>query len=376
MADKNLNPSRTTVYGQPTNSPDFVNDPTGQNNQTNKYSIGNAQYPNDLYGNQQVYGGNYVVFYINVADDSKLVTEDKATTITGDLQTGSRQRGGLIGQDLGGIQQTAAVGTLAVGTAVGANVLTGKGANVVGSAKAAALPVAGAAAVAILGNSRQQKRLTQAIALHVPNQLNIRYSTEWQSEDTFAYQAAAVANADVARAINPANILSLFKNIGGAIGDAGAAGANVALSKTPGVSGAMSAASGLAANPKKEQVFKNVNFREFSFDYTFSPRNAAEAENVKNIIQLFKYHMHPEYKDKNNFLFIYPSEFDIFYYQNGKENLNLHRHTSCVLKDMNINYTPNGAFNTFDNGMPTQINITLSFIELAILTKELIKDRF
>ena len=50
--------------------------------------------------------------------------------------------------------------------------------------------------------------------------------------------------------------------------------------------------------------------------------------------------------------------------------MNLHRHTSCVLKDMSVNYTPNGMFNTFDDGMPTQINVTLSFVELAILTKQ------
>ena len=29
-----------------------------------------------------------------------------------------------------------------------------------------------------------------------------------------------------------------------------------------------------------------------------------------------------------------------------------------LLTEMNVNYTPNGQFNTFENGMPTQINIT------------------
>ena len=84
--------------------------------------------------------------------------------------------------------------------------------------------------------------------------------------------------------------------------------------------------------------------------------------------------MHPEFKDANNFLYIYPSEFDISYYQNGEENPNLHRHTSCVLQEMNVNYTPNGTFTTFPNGMPTQINVTLGFRELALLTKDKIKD--
>jgi hypothetical protein len=136
----------------------------------------------------------------------------------------------------------------------------------------------------------------------------------------------------------------------------------------------MSAATGLAANPKKEQVFKGVDFRTFSFDYQFFPRSEPEAANVLNIIKQFKYHMHPEFKDANNFLYIYPSEFDISYYQNGEENMNIHRHTSCVLQEMTVNYTPNGAFTTFPNGMPTQINVTLGFRELALLTKDKVED--
>jgi hypothetical protein len=80
--------------------------------------------------------------------------------------------------------------------------------------------------------------------------------------------------------------------------------------------------------------------------------------------------MHPEFKDASSFIFMFPSEFDIQYYHNNEENPYLHRHTSCVLKDMNINYAPNGAFTSFENGAPTQINVQMTFVELAILTKD------
>ena len=88
----------------------------------------------------------------------------------------------------------------------------------------------------------------------------------------------------------------------------------------------------------------------------------------------FKYHMHPEYKDTTGFLFLYPSEFDIVYYHGAEENLNIHRHTSCVLTDLTVNYSPNGVFNTFSDGMPTEIAVQMNFKELTILTKELIQD--
>jgi hypothetical protein len=163
------------------------------------------------------------------------------------------------------------------------------------------------------------------------------------------------------------------KNNNSDVGGIAAAVANQALAKGP-LGAANSVATGLAANPKKEQVFGGVDFRTFQIEYQFFPRDENEARNVRNIIKEFKYHMHPEFKDSNNFVYIYPSEFDIFYYQNGKENLNIHRHTSCVLTELSVNYTPNGAFTTFADGMPTQINVQMSFRELALLTKDKIED--
>jgi hypothetical protein len=221
--------------------------------------------------------------------------------------------------------------------------------------------------------TRQTKRLKTAIALHVPNQLQIRYSSQWSEEDTAAFAMAQGIGAEIMGAINSFREQGTDADLS-SLGDSmGSAGANLFLSKGAG-GGAVSALTGLAANPKKEQVFKGVDFRTFSFEYQFFPRSQKEAENVESIIKQFKYHMHPEMKDDRNFLYLYPSEFDISYYQNGRENLHLHRHTSCVLTDMNINYTPNGLFSTFANGMPTQINVALTFKELALLTKEKIRD--
>ena len=45
------------------------------------YAIGQHQYPNDLYSNQKQYGGNFVVFYINVAEDSRALVGDTEPTV-------------------------------------------------------------------------------------------------------------------------------------------------------------------------------------------------------------------------------------------------------------------------------------------------------
>jgi hypothetical protein len=334
-----------------------------------KYSIQNYSYPADLYSNRGTYGGNYAVFYINVSTDSKLEAPGGNASVK-DMTP--RDRGDMVAMGLTPAQlATANAAAGAIDGAIGGGLLTG---NIKGAAQGVVVGgVTGAAVGALVATqgSRTQKRLKTAIALHIPNNLSINYSVTWSEEDT---AMLAMAGAAVQQGWEVAKALSGGGNNTDVTGTGAAILTNIALSKGPN-SGANSAATGLAANPKKEQVFKGVNFRTFSFEYKFFPRNADEAQNVLNIIEQFKYHMHPEFKDNNNFVYIYPSEFDIFYYNDGQENLNLHRHTSCVLTDMSVNYAPNGMFNTFWNGVPTQIDVTLSFRELALLTKEKVKDK-
>ena len=351
---------------------------TNKNTNT-KYSISQLMYPNDLM--DPIYGGNMAVFFINVANASRFQPNPNQTIDMSKLDTPS-MRGLTIGRNISLLNATlSGVGSgilpaLAVGSIAG----FGGVVSVAGAASAISLGVAGAIAGT---TTREQKRLTSAIALHMPNSLSIRYAVEWGSED--------MANAEMLSKLGEqgvAAVKSLYETglssmteslkkttINGLVNStAGAAAANLGLTSAPG--GAyMSARSGLAANPRKEMVFKGVDFRTFTFDYQFFPRSEDEAKNVEEIINTFKFHMHPEYKDTDSFLYLYPSEFDITYYTREGENRHIHRHTSCVLTELNISYAPQGNFNVFANGMPTQINITLSFKELAIPTKESIKDQ-
>ena len=54
------------------------------------------------------------------------------------------------------------------------------------------------------------------------------------------------------------------------------------------------------------------------------------------------------------------------------ENINLPRITSCVLSDVQVDYAPTGGYVTFEDGMPVQIRMRLVFIELHMITREMI----
>jgi hypothetical protein len=353
------------------NSQDNVARPADRGNVANKYSVEQYMYPIDLMSEQ--YGGNYAVFYVNMTNDSKL--RPNTTNLALDPALEKRDRPDIIAKPVSTSSLTGSTAVLnTVAGLVGGSIL-GKGVG--GAAKGVAIANLPTVGVAVAGanspeTTRSKRRTVATLALHVPNQLSVRYSMQWSDEDTAALQMTETGVEEILNALKSKSksstegIVDVAKTTGSEIAQ------NVILSKGAGAvsGGALSAKLRIAANPKKEQAFKGVDFRTFTFDYQFFPRSEKEAEMVLNIVKTFKFHMHPEFKSQNHFVFIYPSEFDILYFTNGKENESIHRHTSCVLTDMNINYTPNGAFTTFDNGMPTQINMQLTFKELLILTKE------
>jgi hypothetical protein len=355
-----------------------------------KYSTNSLCYPDDLleYESTNIYGGNFVVFYINVHENSMLWNEGSGNESIPADQVVPRTAGTVAGSTYNSTDVTAVAagaGAIAADKAnIGGRAIeTISGDKVSGVLKKAVNygtgAAAGAAVASMIGNlNPQYKRMKQAIALHVPTDLSIRYSVAWESED-LAGSSAIMGTVEAARkALTKGNSPqdTMSKDSSSGVLDAGKGYITGLALKTPGIGQLISKKSGVVGNPKKEQLFKSVDFRTFTFTYNFFPRSLEEYTKVQNIIYQFKLHMHPEFKDDSQFLYLYPSEFDIFYYQGNQENLNLHRHTSCVLTDLSINYTPQGTFSTFNGGVPSQINITMTFKELALLSKETIMDGF
>jgi hypothetical protein len=320
-------------------------------------------YPEDIINSGTT---NYVTFYINVATSSKLVggTFNTVADINGD-------RGDLVGTTTKNQALAATVASGALQGFLGGTVVSGKGAA--GAVIGGGLGAAGAAGANYFSGpgqfTRPTKTISESIVLPVPSQLLTSYRVNYADEEMGMagnIAAAISSNPDLANKVNAAG-----EEKAGSVGKqiletGGAAATSIALKTSP----FLSAMSGLAANPRREQLFKNVDFRRFQFDYQFFPKSPGEAANILEIIRMFKVHMHPEFKDDANFLYIYPSEFEIRIYNGTNPNNAIHKFATCVLSEMTVNYNPNGVFTTFENGMPTQINMNLQFIEIALMDKK------
>lgn len=206
-------------------------------------------------------------------------------------------------------------------------------------------------------------RISDVINLYIAEPPSVKYSTNWANKDLGSLAGIISGSA--------------FKN-GLSAGSAEAFGAmTMNTAKLPSIFGAIdvkdvvSASSGTALNPFKECIFESVNHRSFAMTYRFMPRNATESLEVQKIIKLLKFHMHPELSEGKLF-FIYPSEFQLTYYFNGKENDALFKFAPCILSDLEISYGE-GQFSSFVDGYPAEVIVKMTFRETEINTKESIE---
>ena len=240
----------------------------------------------------------------------------------------------------------------------------------------------------VAGFERPTYLTTDAIALYMPDTLAYTYSQSYETPgmgSEFGGQALAAGKS----AIDAYNS-----------GGASAAGDSLKKSGlenmteilTKGVGKITSsentaklflASTGRIVNPMLEMLYQSPNFRTFQFEFMFYPRDEREALETQNILERFRFHQAPEILKEGGVaggFLVPPSEFDIRFYYSGSENPNIPQIATCVLTQMDVNYAPNGwsSYEVPDEfkpsigrtGMPTAIQITLSFQETTYLTKD------
>lgn len=392
-------------------------DTIGRGAASEKYNFQQLTYPIDLFTASRDAHAPYMMIFINSRtgdsyDGSKKSKGEFVTDINeNQMRVGTKIRGDVV-KDKNTVIGT--MGLLSTG-------LGGTLGGLVGGISGAGLGAgAGLAASVVLYNTldesdfnREAKRLKAAIALHMPNQLDIRYGMQYKNDNAantvgvmnvlkgaiggvagglqgikdYAHDSVYGIQGPPKPGTTPVgDIVDSIKNTlnqGGKIIDATvkdpgnrAFGLGAAMQLMPG-GDTLSATTGIAPNPKMQSVFEGVDPRTFTYSYSFFPRSQAELDNIYRITKILKYHMHPAFKDSTQFLFNYPSTFNIEFFVGGERNEYLHKHTGCVLTNMSIDYTPNGQYAYFNsNGAPIQINIRMDFRELEILTSEDIADNY
>lgn len=299
----------------------------------NPFAGQHIAYPEDLGSNSQ---GHYIIFNINETENAQVAFSQHGGVVKYD--------GSLRGLEPGGVR--------------GSN---GK-------------PLESTVSVPKKGT----KRLKSSIAMYMPATLNVNQSSRY-GEVEMGAMTTGVAN--VAAGISGG--AGVGKTVGNIVNEVKTQGSDfvegavktAANTVSQGAKGAMELASGVVMNNRLETIFEGIDKRNFSYSFKMMPKSEAEAENVDQIVRMFRFYMSPSFEGGlQSRHMIVPATFDITYMtNNGRVNEYLNRVSTCVLKSANVTYGGERVqfFRPNEKGAPpVETNIELQFQEIDLITRE------
>ena len=120
---------------------------------------------------------------------------------------------------------------------------------------------------------------------------------------------------------------------------------------------------GAILNPNMELLFDSPSLRQFNFTWKLAPRDPDEAQAVVKIIRWFKQGMAAIREEPNLFLRT-PNTFQLSYHHNGNAHNYLNKFKECALTNCGVQYTPDGNYATYEDGVMAAYQVTLAFQEL------------
>ena len=362
-------------------------------------SFSTMSYPKDIVNDPMA--GHYMLFYVNVPSTTKfsystpgggtvgnkvLVPEETLETTGGGGQTKVVQTGAETMQD-----RESKAKLLKPGYQERQALKQGKTIDSSGRIdlyQQKQVPISGIRAqMQAAGAKAQTKRITDSVAIYLPPNVQDSYSVQYNETETGMLGFLAASGGQALEAIQSGDMEALARvGLGAGTGVLTEALKNLGLgiaetfTQSEGGYELLNQVFGRAANPHMEVLFSGVSLRQFTYNFTFMPRNEEEQQEVRNIIELFRFHAAPELREGHSMFLTLPSEFDIHYmyqpaqgdaYENGFYN----KIATCVLKGVNVDYTPGGV-RSHGDGSPVKITMGLNFTETEMITKDHIKAGF
>lgn len=209
------------------------------------------------------------------------------------------------------------------------------------------------------------QRTKDIISLYMPGSVSVSYKANYKQEGLGLLEKLVAG--------------ATGSGFGGLIG-AGVDAAKDAVNKLQ--SRARSLTTGQISLDRQEMLFEGIDYRTFSFEYNFLPKNEKEALAVDKICTLFKYHSRPSILSATTgtYKFKLPSQFQIQYMYRDKENEFLNRIGQVVCTDCVITYGEGETWKSFrpsstkNGAQPVKTNLKLEFTEVDLVDRTAIAD--
>ena len=218
----------------------------------------------------------------------------------------------------------------------------------------------------------------KSILLFMPEDVQTQYGANWGGVGVGVGQANAAAfiggktGLDFGKAFG-----NTFEATTGGLKTLGYDLAKQALNK--GLGGSlttnqlMGGVSGTIINPNVELMYEAPELRGFNLNFKMMPRSETEAKNIFTICQTLKKAMLPSFGGKvaNTFesgaLLTIPKIVSAKFMTGNKLNKYVTQYKPCAITNVNINYTPDGSYATYEDGSPVATLLSIQFKELKLI---------
>ena len=227
-----------------------------------------------------------------------------------------------------------------------------------------------------------------AIALYMPPSVQVSYDVKYTDQEvgTLAMLGKDAIDAFKGESGNlTAKLTAVKDKLGGGAKEGITNLLNASLDTlAPGARALQQIQSGKVITPRMEMMFEGVGRRSFTYTFAFIPKSADEARTIEKIIYTFKENMMPEYSNPTTRREMnIPNTFDITYMYQNQINGFINKISTCFLQKVDVQYGAD-RYTAYEptssmkgNGPPPQkSSITLSFVELETLSKEMIKEGY
>ena len=213
------------------------------------------------------------------------------------------------------------------------------------------------------------KRTIGNVILPIPSGIADAQATSWGGESMTpldmakANVALTTVGEGVTAGIN--EVGNQARKIGASFGDNRDALAAVIAGMAAGGQQLLTRTTGAIANPNMELLFNGPNLRTFSFQFLLAPRDDSEARTIIQILRFFKQGMAP-IRTKSRLFLKSPHTFKLSYRNNrGRDHKYLNKFKECALQSFGVNYAPNGTYSTYEDGVMTAYQMTMTYQELT-----------
>jgi len=225
----------------------------------------------------------------------------------------------------------------------------------------------------------------KSVLLYMPEDISTGFRSSWggKAMSNIARDAMTAAGAEGFEKLKSAGD-ALFKTADRAVALTGAAAIRKAIGKVTGDSlsndDVFGAISGAILNPNVELLYQSTDLRNFQLNFNLVPRDEKESPIINEIIKQFKKVMLPSNTPGKVFgganpgivagFIKVPDLVKVSFMKGPDQHPVLPVYKMCALTQVDVNYTPDGAYATYRDGQPVAMTLTLNFQETKLVFAE------